>query len=358
MRTLVTLRPPGGDEVVLVAEDGRWTDPDDGPVDEAYETHELWALPGLADAHAHLAADEMRLDPGDPDDIRRRAYACIQAGVFLTLDKGWGDDAVLCLFDEPPDRRPDLEAAGRMIAAPGGYYPGFAEEVDEDELEAAVARAAARRGGWVKIVGDWPRRGEGPRANFTAEGLAAAVRVAHRAGARVAIHTMAREAPTMAVAAGVDSIEHGLFLTEDDLASLAARGGMWVPTLLRMESVRDELREGGSGRRLLDEGLANAVSLLPVAEQLGVTVLAGSDLAVPARRVAAEAARLAEAGLSPEAAVAAVSVAAYQATGRDAGFRPGLSADAVFFDRDPREDLGVLERPVLVLRRGRRVVGD
>jgi len=358
MRTLVTLRPPGADEVVLVAEDGYWSEPDAGPIDEAYETHGLWALPGLADAHAHLSADEMTLTPGDPDEIRRRAFACVQAGVFLALDKGWGDDAVLRLFDEPPDRRPDLEAAGRMIATPGGYYPGFAEEVDEEQLADAVARAASRRGGWVKIVGDWPRRGEGPRVNFSFEALEAAVRIAHAAGARVAIHTMAREAPSMAVAAGVDSIEHGLFLTEDDLAALAGRGGMWVPTLLRMEAVRDELREGSSGRRLLGEGLANVAALLPVAERLGVTVLAGSDLAVPARRVAAEAARLAEVGLSPVAAVAAVSHAAFAATGRDVGFRPGFPADAVFFDRDPTEDVGILGRPALVLRRGRRVPAD
>ncbi len=354
MRTLVTLRPPGGDEVVLVAEGGRWTEPDDGPIDEAFATQDLWALPGLADAHAHLAADEMTLEPGDPAAIRARAFACVEAGVFLTLDKGWRDETVLTLSDEPPERRPDLQAAGRMIAAPGGYYPEFAEEVDEDGLSAAVARAVDHPGGWVKLVGDWPRKGEGPRVNFGVDALAAAVRIAHRAGARVAVHTMAREAPAMAVAAGVDSVEHGLFLTEDDLEALAARGGMWVPTVLRMEEVRDELGEGSSGRRLLTEGLVNVASLLPVAEGLGVHVLAGSDLAVPARRVAAEAIRLAQCGLSAGAAVAAVSTAAYRAVGAEAGFRPGLPADAVFFDRDPREDPTVLARPALVLRRGRR----
>lgn len=354
MRTLVTLRPPGGDDVVLVAEDGRWAEPD-GPVDEAYETQELWALPGLADAHAHLAADEMTLEPGDPATIRRRAFTCLEGGVFLALDKGWRDETVLTLLTEAPDRRPDLQAAGRMIAAPGGYYEDFALEVDEEGLAEAVARAVTSSGGWVKIVGDWPRKGEGPRPNFSFEALAAAVRIAHGAGARVAVHTMARQVPGMAVAAGVDSIEHGLFLTEDDLALLAGRGGMWVPTVLRMEEVRSELKEGSRGRLLLTEGLANVAALLPVAEELGVRVLAGSDLAIPARRVAAEAVRLGEVGLSSGAAVAAVSTAVYEAAGVPAGFRPGLFADAVFFDRDPREDLRVLERPVLVLRRGRRL---
>ena len=93
-------------------------------------------------------------------------------------------------------------------------------------------------------------------------------------------------------------------------------------------------------------------SLLPEATRAGVTVLAGSDLAVPPGGIGAEAAALAAAGLGPEEAVAAVSTAAYRFAGVDVGFRAGLPADLVGFSADPRQDLSTLLSPSLVIRRG------
>ena len=114
--------------------------------------------------------------------------------------------------------------------------PGFGSEVEADELVAHVRDVADTTGGWIKLVGDWPRRGQGPVNNYPLDRLTEAVDVAHEAGARVAIHTMAGSASD-AVAAGVDSIEHGPFLTAEDIAALAARGGAWVPTIVNMLDV-------------------------------------------------------------------------------------------------------------------------
>lgn len=314
-----------------------------------------WALPGLADAHAHLAADELNLDPGDPAAIARRAYACLEGGVFLVFDKGWNDDSVaMTLAGLPPSSRPDFEAAGRMVAVEGGYFPGFAVETDPAGLVRAVQAAVAAGRGWVKLVGDWPRRGRGAVANFDPATLRAAVETAHAGGARVAIHTMAPGVPSLAVAAGVDSIEHGLFLDTDDLEELAARGGVWVPTVLRMRATQAMLGVDSSGGRLIGDGLDNVAQLLAGAPE-GLTVLAGTDLALPSSRVGAEAAALADLGLSPERAVEAVSGAARAYAGLGPGFTPGERADAVFFPADPRQSPEVLEAPVAVLRGGVRV---
>lgn len=356
MRTLVTLRLPGGAPRRLVAVGERWEVPD-GPIDADLGTDRLWALSGLADAHAHLAQDELVTEPGEPAAIRRRAFTYLERGVFLALDKGWSDESVLTLLDEPPSRRPDLQAAGRMIAPRGGYFSGFGDEVEPDALVRAVADAARRSAGWVKLVGDWPRKGRGPLANYPEESLAAAVQVAHAAGARVALHTMAPEVPGAAVRAGVDSIEHGLFLTDDDLRELGRRGGAWVPTVLRVEAVIGLLGPSSSGGRLLAEGLERVATLLPSAGRAGVAVLAGSDLAVPPGKIAEEALGLARLGLTTEQAIASVSEDAWRYAGLPAGFAPGLPADAVFFATDPREDLSALQRPAVVLRRG-RVLAD
>lgn len=357
MRTLVTFDPVGGDRRRLVAADGRWADPDDGPTDRVIDLTGRWAIRGLVDAHAHLGADSLAdvAGPATTGDPRIRAFAHLAAGVFLVHDKGHSDGSLLWLAGEPPAEVPDLEMAGRILHPPGGYYPGYGVEVDLADLEAEVA-AAARGAQWVKLIGDWPKPGHGATPNFDEDHLATAVRVAHGAGCRVAIHTAAPRTPSMAVAAGVDSIEHGLFLGADDVATLGARNGLWVPTLRAMETVRAGLRAGSTGDRLLAQGLDNARSLLADAAAAGVVILAGTDLAAPHGGVAREAPALAEAGLGSEGAFRALAVDGWSASGRHPMPSVGESADLVAFGADPRLDPAVLAEPELVMRAGRVLV--
>lgn len=353
LQMFVALRSPGlsSATVLSIAPDGTWAPAPDGAEPEIGSG--WWALPGLVDAHSHLAGDDLHFEPGEPNEIRRRAYSCLERGTFLVIDKGWNDDSVIVtLTDLDPMRRPDFEGAGRMIGVKGGYYPDFAVETDSEGLASVVAESTREGKGWVKLVGDWPRKGLGPRANFDEEDLATAVSVAHRAGSRVAIHTMAPEVPSMAVRAGVDSIEHGLFLSREDLENLAGRGGAWVPTVLRMELIADMLGHDSSGGRLILEGLENVSSLLADTPG-GVAVLAGTDMATAPGDVAREAVALARRGLPTERAVAAATNTARSYVGMPPGHEVGAPADAIFVSSDPVEDVGVLQSPVAVMRHGR-----
>ncbi|MGZ5385133.1 MAG: hypothetical protein ACXWH0_14265, partial [Acidimicrobiia bacterium] len=152
----------------------------------------FFALGGLADCHAHLAVDALSQvqRTGDLEGIHRRAFTHLEHGVFLVMDKGWRDEVVLGLLEEPPPTRPHLQAAGRIITGPYGYFEGFAVETDDAGLSAAIA-AATTTGGWIKLIGDWPQKGKGPVISFGEEALTRACEIAHEAGARVAIHTMA-----------------------------------------------------------------------------------------------------------------------------------------------------------------------
>lgn len=349
------LRMPGSDDSVTleVASDGTWRQPVTTGADVVGT--DWFALPGLADAHSHIAADELDLAPGQPEAIRERAFACLEQGTFLIVDKGWSDDSVIATLSSlAPSERPDFEGAGRMIAVEGGYYPGFAVETDPDGLADVVAEAASGGRGWVKLVGDWPRKGQGAVANFSFEALEEAVGVAHAGGARVAIHTMAPDVASVAVQAGVDSIEHGLFLTAEDLERLAQRDGVWVPTVVRMEATRDMLGLDSSGGRLIGDGLDNVSELLAEAPSK-LRILAGTDLATGPGQVTAEVEALIRLGLSPERAVDAASRAAYRYLGQEPKFAPGTPADAVFFESDPYQDPATLARPVAVIRAGRRL---
>jgi imidazolonepropionase-like amidohydrolase len=356
-RTLITLRQPGNEPVPLVIEDGRFADPDDGPIDRAIDTEGFYALAGLADCHAHLGMNAMAemLDLTD-EEVRRNAkqnaWMQVEGGVLLVADKGSGTDVTLEILDASPTERPEASMAGRIIAPHDGYYAGYGHEVGEDELIAAV-RAVDERAAWVKIIGDWPRQGIGPQANYSEAALAGAVEIAHAAGRRVAIHIMAPAGVRPAVDSGVDSIEHGTFLSAGDLAMLADRGGAWVPTVRNTEVIIDFLGPDSSGGRLLTGGLGNLRDVLSEAERLGVIVLAGTDLSVRHGDVAEEVIKLHDYGLSAGAALTAASTAAYDYLGVDRRFAPGVSANAVFFADDPRDHLETLRDPQMIIRAGR-----
>ena len=359
LRTLITVREPGAEPIPLVIDGGRFTDPDDGPIDRELDTAHLYALPGLADCHAHLSATSIGEMLELSDDVvrsnaKRHAWMQVEGGVLLIADKGSGTDVTLEILDAPPTERPEASMAGRMIAPAAGYYEGYGHQVEEEDLIDAV-RSVDDRSEWVKIVADWPRKGQGPVANYSEEAVAKAVEVAHAAGRRVAVHTMAPAGVRVAVDGGVDSIEHGPFLSPDDLAAVAARGGCWVPTVTNIEFLLDFLGAESSGGRIMQGALDNLRELLPAAEELGVTTLAGTDLAIPHGAIAREAIKLHEYGLSAPAASTAVSTAAYDYLGVDRRFVPGSPANAVFFDDDPNQRIKTLEEPAVIIRAGKVV---
>ena len=357
---IVLLRDLAGAEHRLGVVAGRFVDPSLAAADVRDLRH-LVAIGGLADCHAHLSLDDVSdmVDTsvtGLQEKMRRNALLQLDGGVLLLAEKGSRSNLSLQFLNEADSNRPQMQMAGQMISVPGGYYPGFAAEIDDTNLVAVIEEAVSGGATWVKIVGDWPRKGIGAIPNFTEDALSQIVAVAHEAGCRVAIHTAAPETPSLAVRCGVDSIEHGLFLTREDVAALGARGGAWVPTVIAMETLAQWLGESSSGGQMFRDGLKNVAALLAEAVDAGVAVLAGTDVEVRHGQVAKEALRLIDYGLSPEQAVHAVSSAAYSYLGVNAGFEPGNLADAVLFRRDPVADPTELLRPALVMRAGRLII--
>ncbi len=357
---IVQLRDLAGAEYRLGVVGGKFVDASSGN-GEVRDLRDLIATGGLADCHAHLSGDDVT-DMIDYDGVdlqakmRRNAVLQLEGGVLLLAEKGAKSSLSLQFLDENESGRPRMQMAGRMIAVPGGYYPGFAAEIDGSNLAETISEAVGGGATWVKIVGDWPRKGIGAMPNFAEDALSQIVALSHEAGCRVAIHTAAPKTPGIAVRSGVDSIEHGLFLSRVDIAALGARGGAWVPTLVAMEGIAQWLGESSSGGRMLHDGLRNVSDLLAEAVDAGVAVLAGTDVAVRHGQVAREALRLIDYGLSPAQAVHAVTEAAYDYLDVDAGFEPGRPADLVLFRKDPVVDPTELLRPALVMRAGRVVV--
>ncbi len=336
---------PDGEPVDLFADGDRWTD---DPVPGAELVAEGWLLPGLVDAHTHPGAEA----PGQPLDeamLRDDLRAHVAAGVTMIRSPG--------LAGDPPDwfgRDEDVPRAvhaGPWIAQHGQFFDGWGKRADHAELP-SVAAAQAARSGWAKIIADWSAEGD----PLPAAVLVKIVEAVHAAGGRVAVHSQHAAGGAAAVAAGVDSLEHGMCLDPDLLPRMAERGVALTPTLRVLTAALDQVRQRPDGPRK-DWFMAGATAhpaLVAAAAEAGVTILAGTD-SRPHGRVADEIRALAAAGLGPHAALAAGSWTARSYLGLDplGGLVPGAQADAVVYDADPRGDLSRLDAPRAVILRGR-----
>ena len=206
------------------------------------------------------------------------------------------------------------------------------------------------------LTGDWIVDEEtvaDPRL-LPADVLARAVRRVHEAGGRVAIHAMHDVACRRAVEAGVDSLEHGMWLAHDLLPRMAAQGTALVPTYTPWAGQMEEIRAlRPPAREWFLDGYARLGPLTVAAHAAGVPVLAGTDFR-PHGTIAAEVRYLAAGGLPPEAALGAACWTA-RAFLDLAGLEDGAPADFVVYDRDPLADLDELDRPAHVVLGGRLV---
>jgi hypothetical protein len=158
----------------------------------------------------------------------------------------------------------------------------LAREVTCAELAKAAVGEAARSGRWTKIIGDF-LGGAGPFVpNWPADVLAEAVAQVHAAGGRVAVHAVCPDAVDAAVAAGVDSVEHGWAVSDAHFAAMRARNTAWVPTLMPggSEAACEFAAAIGFSvdtREWMRTTLDAQPATVARAPAAGVTVLAGTD---------------------------------------------------------------------------------
>ncbi|WP_238015068.1 amidohydrolase family protein [Dactylosporangium sp. AC04546] len=319
-----------------------------------------FVLPGLVDAHCHLGIAPGGRPSDGVDQARSLAVVDRDAGVLAIRDAG--SPIPYAQLDDDPDV-PRLARAGRHVAPPKRYLKDIGVEVGEAGLNAEVARQAAAGNGWVKLVGDWIDRGVGDLAPaWDVQAMAGAVAAAHAAGARVAVHTFAEESVAALVRAGVDSVEHGTGLSEDDVAEMAARGTALVPTMINIATfggiaAQAEEKFPGYARHMI--ALRDRFpAVVRAAHEAGVPIYVGSDAGggIDHGMAAREMLLLhREAGLPAEAVLRAGSWGAREWLGFPGLVEGGL-ADLVVYAEDPRSDLTTLLRPQRIVLRGRVVV--
>jgi imidazolonepropionase-like amidohydrolase len=329
---------PDGERRQLWVRDGRLTTE---PIPQAAALPGRFALPGLVDAHAHITLVEH--EPAGIAGGVRNLLELRAQGVLLVRDVGSPASATLDI--DPHPELPTLIAAGRWHAPEGCFYPPYHVPVPAEALVPSALTELARGAKWIKVIADWRT----PELSYGAEDLAALVARVHAAGGRVAAHTQWQVVADV-VAAGIDSVEHGCLLDEATLRVMAERGVAWTPTLAAFNQALPEEAPADVVERRA-RSLENFRAMLPLADRLGVPILAGTDTA---GTVPDEVRQLIDYGLSPVTALRAASTAA-RAFLNQPGLDDGAVADVVTFDEDPREDPDALRRPAAVVLRGRRV---
>jgi imidazolonepropionase-like amidohydrolase len=335
---------PEGEPIDLYADGDRWTT---DPVAGAELAAEGWVLPGLVDAHTHPGAEEPG-QPLDPDLLRADLRAHVASGVAFIRAPG--------LAGDPPDwfgvadDTPRAVHAGPWIVQHGQFFEGWGRRPDPADLPAVAAEQAGRTG-WAKIVIDWSMDDE----VMSIDVLREAVTRVHAAGGRIAVHSQHPDGGTVAVEAGVDSVEHGMGLDPALLPRMAERGIALTPTLSVITGALEQVatRPDSPKKRWYMAGAGVHGRLVVAAVEAGVTMLAGTD-SRPHGGIAGEIRALVAAGVSPHDALAAASWTARSYLGLP-GLVDGAPADAVVFDGDPRTDLGHLDKPRAVIVRGRRM---
>ena len=350
----------------------------------------LTVMPGLIDAHVHLAMWPQSLQEGllTPFTLRmaRALVHCretLEAGVTSARDASGLPRGVKQAIDQGLFPGPRLKISVKGLHQTGGHgdstFPSGANTsvinaelpnttVDGVEQVRKAVREVIRAGADVVKVatsgGVMSPASEVGATGFSPEEIAVIVYEAHAAGKPVMAHAQPEQGIKNAVLGGIDSIEHGIYVTEEIVDEMKKRGTFLVPTLVAPVWVlRRAEREPGSvppyAVRKCKLVIEDHKKNIAMAIARGATIAMGTDLGVgPHGHNAEELQFMVEAGMTPMQAIVASTqtAAACLRLGDLTGtLQPGKRADLLALDGDPLNDITILQqkdRLKLVMRDG------
>jgi imidazolonepropionase-like amidohydrolase len=349
----------------------------------------LWLLPGIFDCHTHpmyaATSDAEPMHTPITQWVLEGAQALrrtLEAGVTFVRDCAGADAGIRDSVERGFIAGPRLQVSLNQLCQTGGHsdtflqglgvdffwspqWPGRPRTIVDgvDEMRRVVRQLI--RGGvdWIKLCstgGIMDSHGDANDAYLSEEEIRTAVVEAARVGMGVMSHAFGGEGLTTAVKAGVRSIEHGLYMTEEQAAQMADAGCWLIPTL----SIEHELigwakaAERGEPSPLAERptSVAKALALEPIigravqiAKAAGVRMAIGSDFITRNQhgRNLGELAHMCRAGLSPEETLLAATAHGAELCGvanRYGRIAPGYVFDAIVLDEDPG-DLSLFDEP-------------
>ncbi|HTA66402.1 MAG TPA: amidohydrolase family protein [Xanthomonadaceae bacterium] len=343
-------------------------------------------LPGLMDIHSHvflhpynetLWNDQVLKESESYRTLEAAQHArdTLMAG-FTTLrdlgteGAGYGDVSIKRAIDEGLIPGPRMFVATRAIVATDSYGPGpkgFRPDLDlpqgaqavsgVDAIMSAVREQIGHGADWVKLYADYRWTADGDsRPTFTLSELKAAVEVAHNAGKPVAVHATTDAGMRLAIAAGVDTIEHGYGGSLDTFRLMKERGIAYLPTLTAAEAYSEYFEHYERGKSPPTARMTEAANAFHNALKAGVTIGCGSDVGVFTHGTNwREVEWMARLGMSNAQALHAATETDARILGRQKELgrvASGYDADLIAVQGDPLADLHAIEHVAFVMKAG------
>jgi imidazolonepropionase-like amidohydrolase len=333
-----------------------------------------WMLPGLIDAHVH---------PFTLEGAQNMLKAGVTTGRSM-LTPHYIDVGLRELHRRGDTDIPEILAAGYpIVPVPTQFRPDMTglfldtPQLDDLRKDSDIGVEGVRRlvranlDHHVDVIKVFATDRAGvatsdPRKRMLSDAeLAAAVEEAHRAGVPIAAHAHGDEGAAAAVRAGVDTIEHGTYLSDDTLRLMRERNTCFTPTLSVFAMDINPSSESAEAAAMAIRSramLPRAREAARRAHELGVRVISGSDSGYTPddpNRITDEMFELVGIGMSPMEAIQAATSKPAECLGiskRTGSIRPGLEADLIVIDQNPLMDINAVRDVLLVVNDGKIAV--
>jgi imidazolonepropionase-like amidohydrolase len=339
-------------------------------------------MPGLIDVHTHLTMApnfdpffELTMTPAKEAIIGvENAKVTLEAGFTTVRNVGANDYTDVALRDEINAGNipgPHMQVSGPALGITGGHMdenllpfqyhvhgegvadgiPAVQHQVRENIKYGADLIKIASTGG-VLSAGDDPQASQ-----YTLEEMQAIVADAHRLGRKVAAHSHGAQGILFATQAGVDSIEHGTYINDEDIALMKKKGTYLVPTAYLV----DWHRENGHLPAIYQQKMADVSAVMKAnhkkAIAAGVKIALGTDAAVYPHGLNAHEidVYVNQYGMSPLAGIQTGTLNAADLMGwtsKVGSIEPGKWADIIAVEGDPLKDVRILQHVNFVMKSG------
>lgn len=375
-----------GDRINRVTRAGEIAIP---PGAKVVDLSNAFVLPGLIDAHEHIFLTGEGHGRYDEELLKESyQYRTIEAiaNAWRDLDAGftsmrdcetegamYSDVDVKTAINRGLIAGPRLEVATRALSTTGGYpLEGYSPEVTvpsgvqivdgADQARQAVREQIKYGADFIKIYGTYKSYFDDGKLvsvpTFDSDELEAIVDEAHAQGRKVACHAYGDPGAHNCIVAGVDSIEHGLDLSDEDIREMKARGTWLCPTLYVFAmSAPNDLREteGQTSRASVQE------ASFKKALAAGIRIAFGTDAGpFPHGTQAKEFEYMVKYGMTPLEAIQSATVGAaelmddaQQRWGSEVGaIDPDRYADIIAVEGNPLQDITQLQHVKFVMKGG------
>lgn len=345
-------------------------------------------LPGLIDAHTHVLLqgditandyDEQLLKHSVPYRTllaTRSVRRALEDGFTTIRDvetegAGYADVDLKKAIAHGVIPGPRMQVATRALDVTGAYpLLGYAPDVPvphgvqvvdgPDNARKAVREQISFGADWIKVYSDrsYFLRPDGVLDDiptFTLDELKAIVDEAHREGHKVASHAIGLNGVHNSIEAGVDSVEHGNYISPADMKTMVQKGIYYVPTLYVGEYVAQGRAEAGA--RVWVDMIKIHAETFRQAVAAGVKIAFGTDVGGFDWGInqAVEFPVMVKYGMSPMLAIRAATSSAADLLGMQneiGSVTPGKYADIVAVKGDPLSDISLMQKIDFVMKGG------